>query len=93
MVDLTEQIKEMALNDKKLGLLNGKLGASIYFFVMSGHDETSDAFKVASNLLTQVLNGIATVRNIDLNNGLMGISLGISFLIENGYLNDASGRW
>lgn len=93
MMDLTEQVKEAALGGKKLGLLNGKLGASVYFFAMSDHDEESDAFKTASMLVTQVYNGTNTVRNIDLDGGMTGISLGVSFLVGQGYLKDTLGAW
>ena len=38
VMDIDAKLKAVALSDNKLGLLQGKLGASIYFFVMSNHN-------------------------------------------------------
>ena len=44
-MDIDAKLKAVALSDNKLGLLQGKLGTSIYFFVMSNHDEKSEMFQ------------------------------------------------
>lgn len=38
-MDIDAKLKAVALSDNKLGLLQGKLGASIYFLVMSNHND------------------------------------------------------
>lgn len=43
-MDIDAKLKAVALSDKKLGLLQGKLGASIYFFVMSNHNDKTLLF-------------------------------------------------
>lgn len=50
-MDIDAKLKAVALSDKKLGLLQGKLGASIYFFVMSNHNEKSEMFQTGKELL------------------------------------------
>ena len=90
--EIDAKLKIVALNDQKLGLLQGKLGACVYFFIMSNHNEKNENFQVGKELLTQVVSKIQTVKNIDLNNGLIGIYLGISYLVENNYISDSSGK-
>ena len=43
-MDIDAKLKAVALSDKKLGLLQGKLGASIYFLVMSNHNDKTLLF-------------------------------------------------
>ena len=38
-MDIDAKLKAVALSENKLGLLQGKLGASSYFFVMSNHND------------------------------------------------------
>lgn len=92
VMDIDAKLKAVALSDNKLGLLQGKLGASIYFFVMSNHDEKSEMFQTGKELFVQVATKIPTLKNIDLKNGLMGIWLGISYLVRNDYITDSSGN-
>jgi hypothetical protein len=44
VMDIDAKLKAVALSDNKLGLLQGKLGASIYFFVMSNHNDKTLLF-------------------------------------------------
>ncbi len=44
VMDIDAKLKAVALSDKKLGLLQGNLGASIYFFVMSNHNDKTLLF-------------------------------------------------
>ena len=44
VMDIDAKLKAVALSDKKLGLLQGKLGASIYIFVMSNHNDKTLLF-------------------------------------------------
>ena len=52
-MDIDAKLKAVALSDNKLGLLQGKLGASIYFFVMSNHDEKSEMFQTGKVTLSR----------------------------------------
>ena len=72
--------------DPSLGLASGKIGGCIYFFYLSRAENNPAYRKIAEKLLDDVFADIASVKTIDVKNGLGGIGLGISFLIRNGYV-------
>lgn len=92
-MDFDEKIRKIALEDKTLGLFHGKLGACIYFYVSSNHDEDSLACQTAKELLVQIVQKVSSVKSIDFDNGVMGLSLGLSFLMKNNYVEDTSISW
>lgn len=92
-MDFDEKIRKIALEDKTLGLFHGKLGACIYFYVSSNHDEDSLAYQTAKELLVQIVQKVSSVKSIDFDNGVMGLSLGLSFLMKNNYVEDTSISW
>lgn len=92
-MDFDEKIRKVALEDETLGLFHGKLGACIYFYVSSNHDEDSLAYQTAKELLVQIARKMLSAKNIDFDNGLMGFSLGLSFLMRNNYIEDSSMAW
>lgn len=68
-----------------IGLADGQLGMCIYFYYLSRYfDEKYKA--IAENLLENVYIGCGKTKSIDPKNGLPSIGLGISYLIESGYV-------
>lgn len=72
--------------DSSLGLASGKMGGCIYFYCLSRAQNNPQYRKTAEKLLDDVFAGIASVRSVDVKNGLGGIALGIHFLTENQYV-------
>lgn len=92
-MDFDAEILEAAQKDKNLGLLHGKMGACVYFYTISNHDEASEAYQIARQLLTQVVQQLPSVKSIELDKGLIGLALGLSYLMQNKYVQDSSGQW
>ena len=92
-LDFDDAVGRIALGDKTQGLLHGKLGASIYFYVRSAHDENSEAYQMGKKILRQVIEKLLSTKNVGLSNGLMGVSMGFSYLMQNDYLKDTSETW
>lgn len=74
-LDFDDAVGRIALGDKTQGLLHGKLGASIYFYVRSAHDENSEAYQMGKKILRQVIEKLLSTKNVGLSNGL-GICIG-----------------
>ncbi|MGE4331436.1 hypothetical protein SDC9_19702 [bioreactor metagenome] len=81
--------------DNSLGLAQGKMGACLYFYVLSRKLNYPEYQDVALKLLNDIFINIQKVSSIDVKNGLAGIGLGITFLVKEGYtqgnLNDVLG--
>ena len=92
-MNLDTKIRKIALEDKNVGLLHGKMGACIYLYTVSDHDEPSCAYQTAKELLAQIAKQLSSVKSIELDKGLIGLSLGFSYLIQNKYLQDSTGEW
>lgn len=41
----------------------------------------------------QIVQKVSSVKSIDFDNGVMGLSLGLSFLMKNNYVEDTSISW
>ena len=76
------------LNDQdiSLGLSDGKMGACIYFYHLAKSIDHAAYQQLAEELLDEVLSRINTVKTIDIENGLLGIALGVSYLIRNNHI-------
>ncbi len=79
---------KFALNNEHIpiGLSYGKMGLCIYFFQLARTENNKEYNKIAEKLLDQIFNQASKTPSIDIENGLLGISLGISFLIRNNYV-------
>lgn len=77
-----------ASSHSDVGLLNGKLGVSIYFFTLASRTKNTRYQETAENLLGEVYNslGKATVPS-DFEDGMAGIAWGLCYLIRNGYVD------
>lgn len=71
--------------NSSLGLAHGKMGICIYFFILSRLDNKNEYQKIAEQILYEINNELSLDLNIDIENGLAGIALGIRYLILKGY--------
>jgi hypothetical protein len=88
IIDEINKSLEIASEDKDLplDLLRGKMGLCIYFYRL-GRGEGNERYrKRADRLLDEIFENIGTVKSIDIEYGLSGIGLGISYLIRGGYV-------
>jgi len=70
-------------DNKILGLASGEMGMCIYFLCLNRNKVYE---LVASKLLDDIYKQINTLSFYDIKTGLMGIGLGINFLIENNHI-------
>ncbi len=77
-------------DNSALGLANGKMGICLYFYLCSRLDNNREYQKNADRLLDEIFAGIQSVRTIDVMQGLVGIGLGVDYLIKNGYVKGNS---
>jgi hypothetical protein len=68
-----------------LGLAYGKIGISIYFYILSRIENNQRYQDIGEKLLNDVINNLSQNQNINIETGLSGIALGIRYLIKNGY--------
>ncbi|UGU15233.1 hypothetical protein LS482_16290 [Sinomicrobium kalidii] len=84
---LNEVLRQHISKTKNIGLLNGKMGVSLYFFNLS--KQTNDiAFQELAESLIMELYEEAGKTNIqpDFENGLAGIASGIIYLVNNNFV-------
>lgn len=76
------------LGNKKLpiGLFSGKMGGCIYIYNMARLQDSNELYRLADSLLDEVCCNIESINEIDAENGLIGISLGVSYLLQNAYV-------
>jgi lantibiotic modifying enzyme len=85
--DLNSKIEATLDNQRLLpGLGYGKMGLCVHFYRLARSESNEKYGKIAERLLDEVFEDIGTVKLIDIENGLAGIGLGISYLIRNGYV-------
>ncbi|TXE06436.1 lanthionine synthetase LanC family protein [Algoriphagus aquimarinus] len=66
-----------------VGLLNGKLGLSIYFYHLARKSEDQEFLKIADSLLGEIFEKLSEAKlPTDFENGLAGIAWGISYLVN-----------
>ena len=71
---------------KDIGLLNGKLGISIYLFQISRILKIEKYERFAEKLIDQIIDQIDSNLSSTFDNGLAGIAYGLHFLIHNQYI-------
>jgi hypothetical protein len=85
--ELNKQLIAASENDTlPMGLLHGKIGLCIYLYRLAKTHSNEDYGESAEQLLDEIFKHIGEVKSIDIENGLSGIGLGISYLIRNGYV-------
>lgn len=68
-----------------LGLCNGKLGWVIYLLIVSERYQRKDWYDAAIKTLADIYKNIGKVSSINLYSGLVGIGLGIDYIIKKNY--------
>ena len=91
MKNLDEINKLLLVNAKEdhaLGLLNGKLGLTIYFYQLAKKNENQKLQELADNLVTEIFEKSSeSTLGADFENGLAGISFGITYLVNNDFVD------
>lgn len=86
MKNLEKEIESIVYAKGSLGLLKGKMGVCIAWFVLGERKEESLYTQKAQNLLQQILSAFSFNNCLDLQDGLTGIALGLNFLVQKGYV-------
>ncbi|WP_165026674.1 lanthionine synthetase LanC family protein [Dysgonomonas sp. ZJ279] len=71
---------------KELGLLEGKMGIAITFYLLSKETDNNTYECFAGDLLDEVLNKLNKRMPIGLKSGLSGIGWGVEYLIQNNFV-------
>ena len=81
--EINGYLLENAKEENGLGLLNGKLGLSIYFYHLAKKTENQEFQETADNLVGEIFEKLSEAKlPTDFENGLAGIAYGISYLVN-----------
>lgn len=69
-----------------LGLAQGQMGICIYFYYLSQIEQNEEYQTIAEQLLDDTLNKLSLTSSISVENGLAGIALGVTHLINAGFV-------
>ena len=69
-----------------VGLFSGKMGLAIYFYHQAGINGDNKYRKFASELIDSIYDQLHNRLPINIENGLIGICRGITYLIENEFI-------
>jgi len=84
---ITDKLLLSEINRYPVSLLHGKMGLSIYFFQMSKNETKPEYQSIAEQLLEQILqHDLSPNHSIDVEEGLAGVGLGVTWLIKNGFV-------
>lgn len=85
---INELLAENASSKKDVGLFYGKLGLSIYFFILARETKKPEYQEIAEILIGEVYHSVgeATVPP-DFEDGLAGIAWGLCYLVRNEYVD------
>ena len=85
---INELLIKNAFSKDKAGLLNGKLGLSIYFFTLARETQKQEYQEVLEKLIGEVYDAVdASTFPADFEEGLAGIAWGICYLTRNNFVN------
>lgn len=85
--EINGYLLENAKKENGLGLLNGKLGLSIYFYYLARKTENQEFLETAENLIGEVYEKLSEAKlSADFENGLAGIAYGISYLVNSDFV-------
>ena len=68
-----------------IGLFSGKMGICIYFYHQARYSENKDYKKFADKLLESLYSQLSTKSLVNLEDGFIGVCLGLNYLVENGF--------
>lgn len=78
---------ENAKGENGLGLLNGKLGLSIYFYQLARKTDNSEYLEIADSMVGEIFEKLSKANlPSDFENGLAGIAYGISYLVTSDFV-------
>ena len=84
---LIDKLLSSKLDRYPVSLFHGKMGLSIYLFQLSKIESNPEYHAIADKLLDQVLlHGLSKNHSIDVEDGLAGIGLGVTWLVKNGFI-------
>lgn len=69
-----------------LGLMHGKMGISIFFFLLARKTNIKIYEDYAGELIDEIYDEITADTPVDFENGLAGIGWGIEYLVQNGFI-------
>lgn len=84
--EIDKDLNDPQPEKEPLGLLYGKIGKSIYHFLMYRLSNENGYEEEAERLLDEVISGVPDLFNTNFDHGLCGIGYGIEFLIQNNYV-------
>ena len=85
---LTDKLLSSKLDSYPVGLFHGKMGLAIYFYHLSKIESKPEHQALADRLLDQILlHDLSKNHSIDMEDGLTGVGLGITYLIKSGFVD------
>lgn len=85
---INEILAENFLSKSEVGLLNGKLGASIYFFSLARETKLQRYQRTAEQLIGEVYHSVSEVTiSPHFEDGLAGTAWGVCYLVKNQYVD------
>lgn len=85
-LDFEKKLEDILIKEQSVGLLTGRMGVCVYFFVMSHHDKESRFYHKAEKLLSELLQSFSFNHGLDMKDGLTGFALGLIFLYRKQYI-------
>lgn len=86
--EITDMLLQELPNMKNAGLLNGKMGISLFFYHLARETESSEHHDMAGKLIDEVYEEVNANRlPPDFANGLAGIAWGIEYLVQNEFVD------
>jgi len=87
MKQLTDKLLSSELISYPVGLFHGKMGLSIYLYQLSKIESNPEYQSIAEQLLDEILlRDLSSNHPIDVEDGLAGVGLGVSWLLKNGFI-------
>jgi len=86
--ELLDKLLSSDFSRYPVSLFHGKMGLTIYFYHLSKLESNPEYQAMADNLLDQILlHDLSANQSIDLEDGLAGIGLGVTWLVKNGFID------
>lgn len=91
--NIIEQIENLnvklfrLLPSMPLGLFNGKMGYTLYFYILSRYTKNVEYENIARELLDDIYTKISDIEGIDFETGLAGVGMGLRYLIKEKYVS------
>ena len=84
---LIDKLLSSGLDGFPVSLFHGKMGLSIFFYHLSKLESNPEYQSIADQLLDQILlHDLSPDHSIDVEDGLAGVGLGVTYLIKNGFV-------